>query len=110
MFSSAAGGGAENFLVTIFPFALVFVIIYFMIIRPQQRRVKDHQNMVNNVRRGDVVVTSGGIIGKVVKVGDDNEIQVEIAEGVKVRVIKSTLTDVRTKGDPAPATTNATDK
>ncbi len=110
MFSSATGAGAENFLVTIFPFVLVFVIIYFMIIRPQQRRVKAHQDMVNNVRRGDVVVTSGGIIGKVVKVGEDNEIQVEIAEGVKIRVIKSTLTEVRSKAEPVLANSNTSGK
>ncbi|MGI9382726.1 MAG: preprotein translocase subunit YajC [Methyloligellaceae bacterium] len=94
----AQGGG--DFFVTLLPFILIFVIMYFLIIRPQQRRVKEHREMVAGVRRGDMVVTSGGIIGKVTKVSDDNELQVEIADGVRVKVVRGTLSEVRTKGEP----------
>lgn len=105
-YAQSAGGGGENILITIFPFIVVFAIIYFLIIRPQQKRVKEHQEMVNNVRRGDSVVTAGGIIGKVTRVGEEDEIQVEIAEGVRVRVMKGTLTSVRSKTEPVAANQN----
>ena len=95
----AAGGG--DILQMIIPFALIFVIMYFLIIRPQQKRAKAHQEMVANIRRGDVVVTSGGLVGKVTKVTDDAEAQVEIAEGVRVKIIRSMISDVRSKGEPA---------
>ena len=85
------------------PLILIFAIMYFLLIRPQQKKLKDHQAMVNAVRRGDLVVTQGGIIGKVIKVREDGEVEVEIAEGVKVRVIKSTLADVKSKAEPAEA-------
>jgi len=96
------GGGGSEFLVTIFPFILVFAIIYLLILRPQQKRIKEHRAMVEAVRRGDTVVTAGGLIGKVTKVLDENEVQVEIAEGTRVRVVRSTLSDVRSKTEPAP--------
>jgi preprotein translocase subunit YajC len=80
------------------PLLLIFVIFYFLLIRPQQQRVKTHQQMVDSVRRGDTVVTAGGIVGKVAKVKDDGELMVEIADNVQVRVLKSTLTEVRSKG------------
>jgi preprotein translocase subunit YajC len=80
------------------PLLLIFVIFYFLLIRPQQQRVKMHQQMVESVRRGDTVVTAGGIVGKVAKVKDDGELMVEIADNVQVRVLKSTLTEVRSKG------------
>ena len=98
-------GGGSDFMISLFPFIALFAIMYFLVLRPQQRRVKEHQNMVANVRRGDTVVTSGGIIGKVAKV-DDVEIQVEVAEGVKIRVVKSTLAEVRSKSEPVPANAN----
>ena len=85
------------------PLILIFAIMYFLLIRPQQKKMKDHQKMIEAVRRGDVVVTSGGIVGKVVKVREDGEVEVEIADGVKVRVIKSTLADVKSKTEPADA-------
>lgn len=78
---------------------LVIPIMYFMVIRPEQQRRKAHQSMISNVRRGDVVVTAGGVIGKVVKVLEGDEIQVEIAENVRVKIVKQTLLDVRTKTD-----------
>ena len=102
-YAQTAGGGGENILITIFPFIIVFVIIYFLIIRPQQKRAREHAAMVGAVRRGDTVVTAGGLIGKVTRVGEDNEIQIEIADGVRVRAIKSTLSDVRSKSEPVPA-------
>jgi preprotein translocase subunit YajC len=86
------------------PFVLIFVIMWFLIIRPQQRRVKTHQEMIKNVRRGDTVVTSGGIIGKVTKVTEDSaDIEVEIAEGVKVKVARAMISDVRSKSEPVKA-------
>ncbi|MGI3171559.1 preprotein translocase subunit YajC [Pseudooceanicola sp. C21-150M6] len=91
------GGAIAQFL----PLILIFAIMYFLLIRPQQKKLKDHQAMVNAVRRGDLVVTQGGIVGKVAKVREDGEVEVEIAEGVKVRVIKSTLADVKSKTEPA---------
>ncbi len=82
------------------PLILIFAIMYFLLIRPQQKKMKEHQAMIEAVRRGDVVVTSGGIVGKVVKVREDNELELEIAEGVKIRVVKSTLSSVRSKTEP----------
>jgi preprotein translocase subunit YajC len=76
------------------------VIMYFLILRPQQKRVKQHQEMVKNLRRGDNVVTSGGTLGKVTKVVDDDQIEIEIADGVRVRQMKSMVSEVRTKGEP----------
>ncbi len=85
------------------PLILIFAIMYFLLIRPQQKKMKEHQNMVANVRRGDQIVTQGGIIGKVSKVKDDNEVEVEIAENVKVRIVKATITQVLSKTEPAKA-------
>ena len=82
------------------PILLMFVIFYFLLFRPQQQRAKQHREMVSNIRRGDTVVTSGGIIGKVTKVRDDNEIEVEIADQTRVRVVKATVAEVRAKGEP----------
>ncbi|MBY6005486.1 preprotein translocase subunit YajC [Salipiger bermudensis] len=83
------------------PLILIFAIMYFLLIRPQQKKMKEHQKMVAALRRGDQVVTQGGIIGKVAKVKDNNEIEVEIAEGVKVRVVQNTVTQVLSKTEPA---------
>jgi preprotein translocase subunit YajC len=82
------------------PFLLIFVIMYFLVIRPQQRRIKAQKDMIGAIRRGDIVVTTGGIIGKVTKVVDDTELEVQIAEGVKVRVARGMIADVRAKGEP----------
>ena len=87
----------------IIPFILIFAIMYFLLIRPQQKKLKEHQNMVAALRRGDQVVTQGGLIGKVAKVKDEGEIEVELAEGVKVRVVKSTIAQVLSKTEPASA-------
>ena len=91
------GGAIAQFL----PLILIFAIMYFLLIRPQQKKVKEHQAMVEALRRGDQIVTQGGIVGKVTKVKEDGEIEVEIAEGVKVRVIKATVAQVLNKTEPA---------
>lgn len=83
------------------PLILIFGIMYFLLIRPQQKKVKEHAAMVSALRRGDQVVTQGGLIGKVVKVKEDNEVEVELAEGVKVRVVQSTIATVLSKTEPA---------
>jgi preprotein translocase subunit YajC len=98
----AQAAGAEPSLLGggLLPLVLIFVIFYFLIIRPQNKRMKQHKAMVAAVKRGDGVVTAGGIIGKVARVNDD-EVLVEIADDVRVKVVKSTLSDVRSKGEPA---------
>ncbi|WP_321503828.1 preprotein translocase subunit YajC [Breoghania sp.] len=98
---TAGSSGVNEMMLNILPFVLIFAVMYFMIIRPQRQRVKQHQEMVNALRRGDVVVTTGGIVGKVVKVLDDAEAQIEIADGVKVRIVRAMISDVRSKGEPA---------
>jgi preprotein translocase subunit YajC len=92
--------GGSDFLIQLVPILLMFVIFYMLLLRPQQQKVKLHRAMVANLRRGDTVVTSGGIIGKVTKVRDDNEIEVEIADNTRVRVVKATVSEVRAKGEP----------
>src|SRR5688572_9816375 len=86
--------GGDNLMMTLLPFVLIFVIMYFLILRPQQRRVKLHQEMVKNLRRGDTVVTSGGLVGKVTKVVDDDQIEVEIADDVRVRQLRNMVAEV----------------
>ena len=93
-------GGDGGMLMSLLPFVLIFVIMYFLILRPQQKRVKAHAEMVKNVRRGDTVVTNGGLIGRVTKVVDDDQVEIEIAEGVRIRHMRSMLSDVRAKGEP----------
>ena len=83
------------------PLILIFAIMYFLLIRPQQKKVKQHQNMVAALRRGDQVVTQGGLIGNVTKVKEDNEIEVDVATGVKVRVVQNTIAQVLSKTEPA---------
>ncbi|MBV2361271.1 preprotein translocase subunit YajC [Thalassococcus sp. CAU 1522] len=83
------------------PLILIFAIMYFLLIRPQQKKMKQHQAMVAGLRRGDQVVTQGGMIGKVVKVKENNELELEIAEGVKVRVVQNTIAQVISKTEPA---------
>ena len=104
-FAQGAGapGGLDTYLQFV-PFVLIFVIMYFLILRPQQKRARQHQDMVKNVRRGDTVVTSGGILGRVSKVTDEgSEIEVEIAEGVRVKVLRTMISEVRAKGEPVKA-------
>ena len=86
---------------SILPFVLMFVIFYFLLIRPQRKQMQERKEMLGNLRRNDTIVTGGGVVGKVTKVIDDNEIEVEIAKDVKVRVMRSLVADVRVKGEPA---------
>jgi preprotein translocase subunit YajC len=99
-FAQANPLGGDNMLVQLLPFVLIFVIMYFLILRPQQKRTKEHQELVKNLRRGDTVITSGGLVGKVTKVVDDDQIEVEIADGVRVRQVRSMVSGVRAKGEP----------
>jgi preprotein translocase subunit YajC len=99
--TDAAAPGGAALIGNILPLILIFGIMYVLMIRPQQKKMKDLRAMVEAVRRGDQVVTAGGIVGKVTKVGEDNMVEVEIAQGVKVQVIKSTITSVLSKTEPA---------
>jgi preprotein translocase subunit YajC len=97
-----AAGGAMGAFGSFLPLILIFAIMYFLLIRPQQKKLKQHRAMVEGVRRGDQVITQGGLIGKVTKVKEGgDEVEVELAEGVKVRVVKSTLATVMNKTEPA---------
>ncbi|MCV6594213.1 MAG: preprotein translocase subunit YajC [Silicimonas sp.] len=101
-YAQAAGGGAGASLMAQLPFFIaIFAIFYFLLIRPQQKKLKEHQAMVEALRRGDQVVTQGGVVGKVTKVRDDGEVEIEIAKDVNIRVIKHTIQTVRSKTEPA---------
>ena len=103
-FAQAAGASSTSALAGSFiPLVLMIAIMYFLLIRPQQKKLKDHRAMVEALRRGDQVITQGGILGKVTKVLDDGIVEVEIAEGVKIRVVKSTISQVVNKTEPAAA-------
>ena len=100
-FAQAAGApGGTDMLMQIVPFALIFVIMYVLIIRPQQKRAKEHQALIENVRRGDTVIMTGGLIGKVTKVAEGPEIEIEIADNVKVKIIRTMNAEVRSKSEP----------
>jgi preprotein translocase subunit YajC len=94
------GANPTELLTTLAPFIAIFAIMYFLLIRPQQKRAKQHQEMVKNLRRGDSLTTSGGLVGKVTKVIDDDYVEIEIAEGVRVRQVRSMVADVRSKSEP----------
>ena len=99
VYAQAAPGAFDYLNSLIIPTMLIIGIMYFLMIRPQQKRLKEHRDMIGAIRRGDTVVTGGGIVGKVTKV-DEQELQVEIAEGVRVKVLRGTVSEVRTKGEP----------
>ena len=92
--------GAGDFMGMILPMVMILVVFYFLLIRPQQKKAKEHQAMIGKVARGDTIVTSGGLIGRVSKVVDEREVLVEIAENVKVKIARSGIADVRAKGEP----------
>lgn len=98
-FAQGAMPGGDLFF-NLLPFVFIIVIIYLLIIRPQQKRQKDHRDMIDAVRRGDTVITAGGLIGKVTKVLDDGEVEVDLGGGTKVRVVKAMISDVRAKTEP----------
>ena len=95
------GAGGGDFITTMLPLVMIFVVFYFLLIRPQQKRAKEQKAKIAAIRRGDRVVTGGGFIGTVAKIVDDNEVLVELAEGVRVRVVRQTITDVVSKSEPA---------
>lgn len=100
-FAQAAGAsGSSDILMSILPFVLIFVIMYFLIIRPQRTQMKKRAEMLSNIRRNDTIITGGGIVAKVTKVIDDNELEAEISEGLKVRIMRATIADVRTRAEP----------
>lgn len=99
-YAQAAPAGGSDMLVSLLPFIAIFVIMYFLILRPQQKRVKTHSEMVKNLRRGDTVITNGGVIGKISKVIDDHEVEIEIADGMKIRQVRQMVAEVRAKGEP----------
>ncbi len=98
--AGAAPGGSMEMLIQFVPFIFVFAIMWFLMIRPQRQRAKQHQEMIKNVRRGDTIVMTGGLIGKISKVVDDSELLLEVGENVRVRVSRSAIADVRAKGEP----------
>ena len=100
-YAQAADGAGAAGLMSFLPLVLIFVVFYFLLIRPQQKKLKEHKGMLEALRRGDRVVTGGGIIGTITKVGADDELVVEIAEGVRVRVLRSTINLVLAKTEPA---------
>ena len=102
-YAQTVGGGGGDLIVSLLPFVLIFVIMYFLIIRPQRQQLRAREEMLKAIRRGDTVVTGGGIVGKVTKVIDDNEVELQIADGVKVRAQRSLISQVRTKAEPVAA-------
>jgi len=97
---SGPAGGASEILLQVAPFGLIFIIMYFLVLRPQQRKAKEHADLIGNVRRGDSIVMTGGLIGKITKVIDDAELEIEIAPNVRVRVARGMIADVRSKAEP----------
>ena len=100
-FAQASPFGGDSIWVQLLPFVLIFVIMYLLILRPQQKRAKDHQELIKNLRRGDTVITSGGLVGKVTKVVDDDQVEIEVADGVRVRQMRQMVSAVRAKTEPA---------
>ncbi len=99
-YAQAAGDGGAGML-QLLPLVLIFVVFYFLLIRPQQKKMKTHRTMVEALKRGDKVVTGGGLLGTVTKASEGSEIQVEIADGVRVKVMRSTIQEILTKPQPA---------
>jgi preprotein translocase subunit YajC len=108
--AQGAGGGALDGLGGLLPLVLIFVVFYFLLIRPQQKKAKEHRETLGNLRRGDKVVTNGGLIGTITRVPNDNELIIEIAEGVKVRVLRGMIAESLSKSDPAPAKSKGKDR
>jgi len=99
-FAQSGAGGTPDMLVSILPFILIFVIMYFLIIRPQRAQAKKRGELLAAIRRGDSVVTGGGLLGKVTKVINDHELEIDLGNGVKVTALRGTIADVRVKGEP----------
>lgn len=101
--AQGAGGGGLGGMEQLLPLVLIFVVFYFLLIRPQQKKAKVHREMLGNLRRGDRIVTNGGLMGTITRVPNETELIVEIAEGVKVRVLRGMIAESLSKSDPAPA-------
>lgn len=99
-YAQSAIGGTPDLLISILPFLLIFVFMYFLIIRPQRQQMKRRSEMLAAIRRGDTVVTGGGLVGKVTKVNDDGEVEVDLGGGMKVTAVRSTIAEVRVRGEP----------
>ena len=108
--AQGAGGGGLDGLGGLLPLVLIFVVFYFLLIRPQQKKAKQHREVLGNLRRGDRIVTNGGLIGTITRVPNDGELIVEIADGVKVRVMRGMIAESLSKTDPAPAKSKDKDK
>ena len=98
--AAPAAGGTTDIILSLAPFLLIFVVMYLLVIRPQRAQAKRREEILKNIRRGDQLVTAGGVVGKVTKVIDDKELEVEIADGIKVRMVRSFVAEVRVKGEP----------
>ena len=99
-YAQAAGGDTSGMLVQLAPLALIFVVFYFLLIRPQQTKAKQHRTMLDALRRGDRIVTGGGLIGTVAKIVSNDEVQIDLAENMRVRVVRSTIAQVMAKPEP----------
>ena len=106
-FAQGAGGTGGDLFAMIVPLILIMAVFWFLLIRPQQKRAKEHQELIQGVRRGDVVATTGGMIGKVARVVDDNEVLLEVADNVRMRFQKQAISEVRAKGEPVSAEPDA---
>ena len=111
-YAQAASGAAQGsgIMASLLPMALIIPVFYFLLIRPQQKKAKDHKALVSAVKRGDRVVTTGGILGVVTKVIDNGEVQLEIADGVRVRILRASISDVVNRSEPARAQDNTAEK
>lgn len=111
-YAQAAGGaaGGGDLFAQLMPLVLIFVVFYFLLIRPQQQRMKKHKEMLGTLRRGDKVVTGGGIVAKVTKVREDNDVEVEIADGIKITVVRDTIATVEAKTEAADSASNDSGK
>ena len=107
-FAQGAGGTGGDLFAMIVPLILIMAVFWFLLIRPQQKKAKEHQELVQSIRRGDVVATAGGMIGKVARVVDDNEILLEVADNVRMRFQKQAISEVRARGEPVSAETDDT--
>lgn len=100
-YAQGAGGPAGFDIMTLLPLILIFVVFYFLLIRPQQKKVKEHREMLGKLRRGDRIVTNGGVIGKIMKVVNENELDLEIADGVRIRVMRSMISNLYARTEEA---------
>lgn len=99
-YAQDAGGGGADFLIQVLPLVLIFVVFYFLLIRPQQKKAKQHRDMVQNIRRGDRVITGGGLYATVAKVEDDNTLLLDIAQGVRVKASRHTIAELAARSEP----------